>query len=107
MPSREELVRANVLNEIADDYEEIGQILIQLDRWSASLQITRDEVKTALSELIYAGWANAYKLSPSEPHVTTMPAPEPTQFEELYFYITSAGKAELRGYPDDWFTARL
>ncbi len=99
MPTREELVRGNVLNEIADDYEEIDQILKQLTMWANELGITRNEVHTALRSLVDLGWARAYDL-----HVSKVPLEKPdlNRIEDLYFWITAVGIAELNGFPESW-----
>jgi hypothetical protein len=101
LPDRSELVRANVLSEIADDYEEIDQIMIQLERWSAELKISRVEVTIALADLLAADWARAYDLRISQAPLD--PAPKVSQFDDLYFYITPKGAEILKALPYELF----
>jgi hypothetical protein len=100
MVHRLERVRAHVLDEIADDYEGISQIMIQL-RWVAYLGITRDEVKIALVSLVQEGLAQAYDLVSSQEPLPGLP-PSST-FEEHYFYITPKGIEILHSFPKNWF----
>jgi hypothetical protein len=102
MENRSERIRAEVLNFIADDYEEIGQIMIDLDRWSSELRIGRDEVRTALVSLIGDGLAKAYMLG--EGGYELEGVPEAATFEDHYFYITPKGIEILPTFPEEWFT---
>ncbi|MEO5922847.1 MAG: hypothetical protein ABIR70_03375 [Bryobacteraceae bacterium] len=86
MEDRFERVKVNVLNEIADDFEEIGQVMIQLDRWASDIAITRDEAKAALLKLVEDGLAKAYDLHVSQVPISGSPNPE-----YHFFYITPQG----------------
>lgn len=89
------MTEAHVLNEIADDYEEIGQIMSQL---SPELAIAREDAYAALVHLVEAGFANAYDLFVSQEPLTTPPDPE-----THYFYITPRGIEILSALPEEWF----
>jgi len=83
----------DVLTAIANDYEEIEQILVDLRGWHPRANIEEQEVVAALKLLVEAGLASAFKLS------TTQPA-EMVEFQAarargLYFYITPKGKLAL------------
>ncbi len=98
MDDRSERVKANVLNEIADDYEEIGQVMIQLGRWATEVAVTRDEAKAALLMLVEQGLAKAYDLYVSHEPISGSPNPE-----YHYFYITPEGIDALHAFPKEWF----
>jgi hypothetical protein len=101
MTDRLERVQAHVLNYIADDYEEIGQIMIDLDHWSSELRTSREEVRTALAGLIQAGLAKAYFLGDGGHGLDGVPDAE--TFEDHYFYITPKGIETLSTFPEEWF----
>jgi hypothetical protein len=101
MADRLERVKAHVLNWIADDYEEIGQIMIDLHRWNSELEITREEVKVALAALVQDGLAKTYDLHSSQ--VPLLGLPDAATFEAHYFYITPKGKEKLLTLPEEWF----
>ena len=86
-------LQEDVLRAIADDYEEIGQILMDVRGWHPSRTIREEDVVFALEGLINSALARAFELS------TTGPAKvaefEPARAKELYFYITSEGKQAL------------
>lgn len=100
MANRAELVRAQVLSEIADDFEEIRQIMVQLRR-VAYLGISRAEVKEALVALVQDGLARAYDLYVSQEPLPGLPPPD--TFDEHYFYITPRGLELLLTFPEEWF----
>ena len=87
--------------EIADDYEEVLQILIQLNRPTGPFVFLREEIKWALQSLLELGWAKVYDLWVSQ--VPLEGVLEVSRFDDLYFYITPAGKEALYKFPKAWF----
>ena len=84
------------LSAIADGFEEIDQILLDIRGWHPSRMIDEAEVVSALEELIRSGFASAFELSATGP--ATKVKFEPTRVRELYVYITSEGKHALATY---------
>ena len=96
---RAELVRLMVLNSIADDYENVDQVILRDVAQCLSKRgqtIERREIVNALDGLIEDGLAKAYLLSGREPYVTElhgMPALDVIEEDfRTYFYITQKGK---------------
>jgi len=99
---RVELVRLLVLKSIADDYENVDQVILRevADNLSKlGLVIERPEVVDALSRLVEDGLAKAYLLSAREPYSTElqgMPALDLVEEDfKTYFYVTQQGKDVL------------
>jgi hypothetical protein len=97
---RSELVRRLVLSEIADDYENVDQIILPSVAKlgvKLGLSIDRSEILDALRGLIGDGLAKAYLSSGKEPFSTEIEGvPALDVIEEhfkTYFYITEKGKA--------------
>jgi hypothetical protein len=99
--NRKDLVRAAVLLDISDDYENTEHIVHS--QWLSSVAETcratfdPHEVTDALSELIQTGLAKAYRLSPYAPAEEIAGVPSSDQFDDyyIYFYITEEGKVEI------------
>ena len=96
--NRSELIRLIVLNEICDDYENVGQRILPgavKEGAECGLTIERSDVVSALARLIEDGLAKAYLLSPREPYATELQGiPSLDLIEEnfkTYFYITKKG----------------
>jgi SAM-dependent methyltransferase len=90
--TRSEFIRMLVVNEIADDYEEIVHVTENVSRDGAKcgLTITRADVERAFLEAVEMGLAKAYRLTVS-PLEEIQGVPTVDQIEELYFYCTIAG----------------
>jgi hypothetical protein len=100
--NRRELVRRLVLNAIADDYENVDQVILRHvaeDGAKCGLTIDRTEIVDALARLIEDGFARAYLLSSREPFRTElqgMPLIDVVEeYFETYFYITKHGTGLL------------
>jgi hypothetical protein len=98
--SRSEFVRRLVLNSIADDYENVDQIILREVAGNAGkcgLAVERPEVVEALAGLIEEGLAKAYILSGDsrDPFAGELPGMPPMDVVEeyfrTYFYITKKG----------------
>jgi hypothetical protein len=89
----EAFVKDLVLTSMADDYENLECIAPTVIRWGniRGAQLGRDEVIKALQAVVSEGHAQCYELSPHPPHVTPV-AFDPQRVDELYFYVTPAGK---------------
>jgi len=97
---RSELVRRLVLSEIADDYENVDQIILPSVAKlgvKLGLSIDRSEISDALRSLVGDGLAKAYLLSGKEPFSTEiqgLPALDVVEENfKTYFYITEKGNA--------------
>ncbi len=91
--NRAAFVQDLVLNSMADDYEDFRTVLDEVTYWGSrrGLQLTRNEVQQALENVLAAGLAQAYVLSPHPPHTT--PVSYATEkLRELYFFLTPTGK---------------
>jgi hypothetical protein len=100
-----EYVLARVLLEIADDFEELNQILIQLNRHTGPLVFLREEIKEALCSLLERGWARAYDLwsSSQDERFPVVESPPFLLYDKLYFWITPEGLDAVYKYPKKWF----
>ena len=96
-----EYVRARVLLAIADDYEEVKEILIPLNRHTDTFVFMREEIKAALKSLLDLGWAKAYDLWVSQEPLDGIAAED--RFDDLYFWITPSGLEALYKFPKEWF----
>jgi hypothetical protein len=86
----ESQIRDSVLHAIAYDYESVELVLEHVRRFDDPA-VTTQQVSVALGELIKAGSAQAYELSPKPPHARTVDF-DPGRMEELWFYVTPKGK---------------
>jgi hypothetical protein len=95
--SESDLVRRLVLNSIADDYENVDQVILrQVGEAEARIGLTiqRSDIVDALATLIRDGLAKAYLLSSREPSRELQGMPTLDVIEtnfETYFYITENG----------------
>ena len=106
---RGDFVRRLVLNEIADDYENIDQVVLRgVATVGANLgwAIERSEVVATLGSLIEDGLAKAYILSGRKPYATEIegvPSLEVVEKDfKTYFYITKKGM-DLHLSDDTWW----
>jgi hypothetical protein len=99
---RGELIRRLVLIAIADDYENVDQVILRdVSRRGARLGVTleRSDIVTALGELVQQGLAKAYRLTESSSPLAGMPPLDVVEeYFETYFYITEKGKKLLPSY---------
>ena len=107
--NRDELVRLLVLDSIADDYENVDQIILgEVGEQLAKMGMTikRQEIVNALGGLIQDGLAKAYLLSAREPYSTElqgMPSLEVVEEDfQTYFYITKKGVDVLLDGRIEW-----
>ena len=97
-----------VLNEIAEDYENVDQIILPVvARECAKLGIVveRSDIVNALAELIEDGLAKAYLLSGREPTKELQGMPQVDKVEtsfKTYFYITKKGM-DVHLADDTWW----
>lgn len=85
-----------VLRAIADDYEDFPMILEEVQRWSQAQlgSVTKEDVLSALEQLVVEGYAQTYILS------STAPYAKPVGFSRqnlnaLSFYVTKKGRNAL------------
>ena len=95
--NRRSLIKDLVLNSIADDYEDFRIILDEVTHWGSQrgVQLTRNEIETALRDLLSAGHAQAYELSTLPPHSTPVVVAA-ERIRASYYYLTPAGRDILR-----------
>lgn len=103
--TRNELIRRMVLNAIADDYENVDQIILpQVAKDCAKLgfAIERSEIVKALGELVASGLAKGFLLSDAPVELQSMPSLEVVEEDfTTYFYVTKNGRdAQLS---DEWW----
>jgi len=87
-------IRNYVLSAIANDYEEFEMVFGEVAKWAeedGKIGVAREEIIGELERLINEGYAQAYLLSPQDPHA------EPVTFSadnigDLWFYVTPKGK---------------
>jgi hypothetical protein len=84
-------VKDNLLNSMADDYSNFEMLFNEACERLGEQAPSRSDALEATEELITEGLAQAYILSPTQPAAT------PINFfksdaDQLWFYITSAGK---------------
>jgi len=105
---RRQLVLRIVLNEISDDYENL-KITKQVHRTSSDCRMTvsHHEILQALTDLITAKLAKAYRLSngvepiDGMPSATEIGSPDAPAVEDAFFWITKKGmKLQLAAYSD-------
>jgi len=105
--NRSDLVRRLVLRTIADDYENVDQlILCQVAEGGAAVGLTieRSDIVEALGGLTRDGLAKAYLLSSTKPSTELQGMPPLDVIEtdfQTYFYITKKGIDLLSG--DTWW----
>jgi hypothetical protein len=103
--TRKELVCRFVLNEIGDDYENLEHIrsLIAKEAERCGLVISIVEIAQALVDLMEAGLAKAYKLTPTRRTAEEVPSvPSLDRIGEYYFWATPKG-IELQVSDGDWY----
>ena len=99
----EEWVRQYVLNAVADDYENLEQIVGSVIHWAFSdgKVVPLTQIMEALIEIVTKGDAKAYVLSPQPPYSTEFHwSTSEEQFEasrvwELWYHITEQGKKAI------------
>lgn len=91
------LLRGMVMDAIADDYERLDSILIQVFEWAAAegVEATRRDVINILTELITRGSAHAFLLLPSAAPVLVSEVLSAEEMEDVYFLLSSVGKKEI------------
>lgn len=91
-----------VLNSIADDYEEIFQILKDVRRWSEIPNaISVKDIEKASRSLITSGLAGAYDLQPTKPHVRAVSITDEYDLKKLWFYASKEGLEYVRAHAND------
>jgi hypothetical protein len=85
----------------SDDYENFEIIFDQTRRMAALKGITVNEgdVAKAVAEVIADGLAEAYLLSPQEPH-SVKARYSPERLHEFWFYVTPRGKTIAKSFSD-------
>jgi len=102
--NRLETVRAFVLAEISDDFEEpehVYENVAEISR-TCGLSVDRAEVLGLLHELVELGLAKAYLLSPRDPVIEVKAPLLRDRMSELYFWITEDGVRALSTWRRDW-----
>lgn len=97
---RNELLRALVMDAIANDYEEPPIIIDEGSIWASErgLSVVPREVFAVLAELVQTGLAKAYRLSPNQPVEELRGLASFEREPDCYFLLTPAGKRALPDY---------
>jgi hypothetical protein len=96
--NRQKLVRLFVLMEISDDYEEPEHIYRSVAKRAAicGVDVSEEDVRKSLRDLVGSGLAKAYELSTREPFAQEIEGwPSLGCFQDYYFWITTEGKGAL------------
>lgn len=110
---RSELVRMFVLNQIADDYENLHQITKQVTPLASAcgLTIETSEILHALRDLVTADLARAYRFLPpanTTEEIRGMPpadeigSPDVSMREDVFFWVTPKGRELVLADSPDW-----
>jgi hypothetical protein len=101
-----------VLNEIADDYENLHQVAKQVASLSSDcgLTIETHEILEALGDLIANDLASAYRLSSTStaeklygmPPADQIGSPDESMMGDIYFWVTEKGRQLVRSRSPDW-----
>jgi hypothetical protein len=102
-----------VLNEIADDYENLHQITKQVTPAGSAcgLTIETSEILHALRELITADLARAYRLSTMSrtaeeiqgmPRAHEIGSPDGSMVSDVFFWVTEKGRQLVLSGNPDW-----
>jgi hypothetical protein len=86
-----------VMTALVDDYENLETIIPEVARGAGDQVVPlRDEIVQAIKDLISAGYAQSFELSPLRPHATAI-AFNPERVDDLYYYYLAApGKKILQ-----------
>ena len=78
---------------MADDYENLEPIIRDVTNWGKNKEIfpTRIEIVNAIEGAIAKGYAQSFLLSSHPPHSTPVEF-DSKRVDDLYFYLTPAGK---------------
>jgi hypothetical protein len=91
-----------VLNAIADDYEDLEIILVDVGKWAEEDGITFgvDDVRASLVELVETGMAKAFEYSYAAQNYEKVSIPCPSDItEDHWFHISEAGKQAMHEFP--------
>ena len=82
-----------MLASVADDYEDLSIITQDVTNWAKDRNIlpARRDIIRAIEVLIINGHVQSYLLSEHAPHSTAVKF-DPSRVDDLYYYVTSAGK---------------
>jgi hypothetical protein len=95
-PDRHDFTIKLVMAAMADDYENLETIIPEVARGAGDQVVpSRDEIIQAIKDLISAGYAQSFELSPLPPHATAI-AFNPERVDDLYYYLTAPGKKILQ-----------
>ena len=101
MSDQEEFLMDCVISIVSDDFESFEIIYEQTSRLAElkGVNLTEADVAKALERAIAEGLAEAYVLSPHEPHTQKIRYAA-DQLHELWFYVTPSGKTAAKSIPE-------
>ena len=101
MSDQENFLMDCVISVMSDDYESFEIIFEQTRRLAAlkGINVTEAEVANRLELALSNGLAEAYVLSPHEPHSRKVRY-SVEQLHELWFYVTPSGKTAAKSIPE-------
>jgi cytosine/adenosine deaminase-related metal-dependent hydrolase len=96
MKNMSQHLKTIVMSAIADDYEDFEAIYgyVRNQAAESDIEATRELTMQLLGELIRDGFAQAYVLSATPPHTQAVRY-SPERINELWFYLSAKGKAEM------------
>lgn len=104
---RKEIAVMFVLDVIADDYENLEMIDMEVSELGrrCGMNLGHVEIRSALLHLIEAGLAKAYRLSPVRPPEELVGPPSLNEIDGVYFFRTEEGREaqllDFEGWPFD------
>ena len=95
-------VEGMVLDAIANDYEEIDEIVKDVARFGIEekMHLKKEDIVIALRHLTESGLANGYRLGVAKNPVVVSDI-EWGNVTDVYFYVSAAGKGVLRELSGD------
>jgi peroxiredoxin len=101
MRPRKQVIKELVLEAVANDYEDFTYIEKDVQERASKYgagkcAVSREEVLTALQQLICEDHVRAYNLSAASPGKAVQVTFSATAVGELWFYITPHGKSVVR-----------
>lgn len=90
------LLKTLVMRAVADDYEDLENILAQVSAWGMGqgLFLTKEQILDVLTGLLDAGLIKAYRLTPRSSE-QIHGRPKPDVLPTCHFLLTAAGESLL------------
>jgi hypothetical protein len=89
-------VRSLLMDAIANDYEDLDTIRIDVNRWASdeAIEITDEAIGVGLKDLVRLGLAGAYRCGPDR-HLERVFSADQVDVSECFFLLTPEGQLAL------------